>query len=48
MSENDRMGLDALEAEQSPICEWCGVSMLPPEHPGDTSRCENADCEGDD
>jgi len=36
---------DDYDAESSPICGFCGVSMLPPEHPGETSKCENPECD---
>ena len=37
---------DEIDGEDpSPICPRCGVSGLPPEAPGEPSRCENADCD---
>ncbi len=36
---------DETDDDESPICGFCGVSALPPEHPGGPSSCENADCE---
>lgn len=38
-------GLDPSEDDAAPICQFCGVSALQPEVPGDPFRCENADCE---
>lgn len=40
---------DEIDGEDpSPICPHCGVSGLPPETPGEPSRCENADCDAFD
>ena len=36
---------DDIGEEESPICGYCGVSMLPPAGPGEPQSCENADCE---
>lgn len=36
---------DEAEVERVEICSACGVSMLPPEVPGEPSTCENAGCE---
>lgn len=33
------------EDDPSPICGSCGVSALPPEQPGESSICENANCD---
>ena len=30
--------------DDSPICPTCGVSVLPPEVPGEPSSCENPNC----
>ncbi|MFT7475737.1 MAG: hypothetical protein ACI81L_002678 [Verrucomicrobiales bacterium] len=35
---------DTTNGDESPICDFCGVSALPPEMPGEPSSCENADC----
>lgn len=35
---------DERDAEDSPICGACGVSMLPAEVPGEQPTCENAEC----
>jgi len=35
---------DDEEDDPSPICPTCGVSALPPEVPGTSPQCENADC----